>query len=103
EIHVNRNRYEFARLPEGWYSATGLFSILAHEIGHDKDGQAKFPPSGTVEQYVQFRSEKEARAIFNSFPIFADLARNDPQFRPKLDEVGYDSSGLGWGLLYQQW
>lgn len=103
EIHVNRNRYEFARSPEGWYSATGLFSILAHEIGHDKDGQAKFPPNGTVEQYVQFRSEKEARAIFNSFPIFADLAKNDPEFRPKLDEVGYDPSGLRWGLLYQQW
>jgi hypothetical protein len=103
EIHVNRNRYEFARLPEGWYSATGLFSILAHEIGHDKDGQAKFPPNGTIERYVQFRSEKEARAIFNSFPIFADLAKNDPEFRPKLDEVGYDPSGLRWGLLYQQW
>lgn len=63
EIHINRGRYEFARSPEGAYSATGLFSMLAHEVGHDKDNQAKFPPNGTAEQYVQFRSEKEAKAI----------------------------------------
>ncbi|WP_153019289.1 hypothetical protein, partial [Lysobacter capsici] len=35
EIHVNRQRYAFAREPSGAYSAVGLFSTLAHEIGHD--------------------------------------------------------------------
>lgn len=103
EIHVNRQRYAFAREPSGAYSAVGLFSTFAHEIGHDKDSDAKFKQGGTAEEYVHFRSEKEAEAIFNAFPIFADLAVSLPEFKPSWREVGYDSSGLKWGSLFAEW
>lgn len=103
EIHVNRQRYAFAREPSGAYSAVGLFSTLAHEVGHDKDRDAKFKEGGTAAEYVQFRSEKEAKAIFNAFPIFADLAVSLPEFKPSWREVGYDSSGLKWGSLFGEW
>ncbi|MGO1073344.1 XVIPCD domain-containing protein [Lysobacter sp. CA199] len=103
EIHVNRERYAFAREPNGAYSAVGLFSTLAHEVGHDKDKHARFKVGGTAEEYVQFRSEKEAKAIFNAFPIFADLSERVPEFRPSWREVGYDTSGLKWGSLFGDW
>lgn len=55
--------------------AETLFSVLAHEIGHNKDDMVPFPSDGTPEQYVQYRSTMEAKAIFNAFPIFNDLKK----------------------------
>lgn len=103
EIIINRDLLMLTKTPQGDFAAERLFSILAHEIGHDKDHNMIFPSHGTMEEYVQFCSEIEARAIFNTFPIFADLRESEPSLTPKWDAVGYDSLGAHWGALYKQW
>lgn len=103
KIIINRDLLMLAKTPQGDFAAERLFSILAHEIGHDKDRNIIFSPHGTAEGYAQFCSEIEARAIFNAFPIFADLRESEPSLTPKWDAVGYDSLGAHWGALYKQW
>jgi hypothetical protein len=102
EIRINQAQYEFAKTPAGAHLVDGMFSTIAHEIGHDKDRNASFP-HGTAEEYVQFRSEKEAKAIFNAFPIFADLEKNQPSFKPVWRDLGYSPMGLAWRPLYDKW
>lgn len=110
EIRINQMQYEFAKTPGGAHLVGRMFSTLAHEIGHDKDRNTPFPPPGTpdtAEAYVEFRSEKEAKTIFNAFPIFADLERSEPSFHRRgeraWDAVGYSVMGLDWPPLYAQW
>ncbi len=104
-IRINSDQYEFAKDPKyGAMPAETLFSVLAHEIGHDKDNMAPFPSNGTPEQYVQYRSTMEAKAILNAFPIFNDLKRSEPSFQPKWYAVGYDNTmGMGWAALSSEW
>lgn len=103
EILVNKSHYEFAKTHQGAHLVAGLFSRMAHEVGHDKDRHAVFPLNGSADDYVQFRSEKEARAIFNAFPIFADLSKSEPSFRPRWSDLGYSTLGLDWPRLYDGW
>lgn len=110
ELHVNQGQYDFAKTREGAHLVGVLFSRMAHEIGHDKDRTASFPPAGvpdTAEAYVQFRSEKEAKAIFNAFPIFADLEKNEPSFvkngERRWAALGYSVMGVDWPVLYDRW
>lgn len=102
EIRINQAQLEFAKTPGGAHLVDGMFSTIAHEIGHDKDRSASFP-RGTADEYVRFRSEKEAKAIFNAFPIFDDLAKNEPSFKPVWKDLGYSPMGLAWPPLYNQW
>ncbi|MEH6417075.1 XVIPCD domain-containing protein [Pseudomonas sp. CGJS7] len=102
EIRINQGQYEFAKTPGGAHLVNGMFSRIAHEIGHDKDREANFS-RGTGEEYVQFRSEKEAKAIFNAFPIFDDLRKSDPSFKPQWDGLGYSPLGVSWPPLFNQW
>jgi hypothetical protein len=102
EIRINQAQLEFAKTLEGAHLVDGMFSTIAHEIGHDKDRGASFP-RGSADEYVEFRSEKEARAIFNAFPIFADLAKSDPSFKPVWKDLGYSPMGLAWPPVYNQW
>jgi len=81
-----------------------MFGMLAHEIGHDKDNTTRpFPPNGARDEYVQYRSEIEATAIFNAFPIFKDL-KDTPEFSKQapFDSIGY-LHGFELAKLYQQW
>lgn len=103
EIIVNKSHYEFAKTQQGAHLVAGLFSRMAHEVGHDKDRHAVFPVDASADDYVQFRSEKEARAIFNAFPIFADLSKSEPSFRPRWSDLGYSTLGLDWPRLYDGW
>lgn len=104
QILVNSKEYNFAyKSPEGNYVSERLFSIMAHEIGHDKDRDARFPPNVSAEEYVRYCSTKEAKAIFNAFPIFADLRETEPGFRPHWNAVGYDPMGVRWPGLYNSW
>lgn len=102
EIRINQVQYDFARTPGGAHLVDGMFSTIAHEIGHDKDRGAIFV-GGAADAYVQFRSEKEAKAIFNAFPIFADLKESEPSFKPVWKELGYSPMGLAWRPLYDMW
>ena len=86
------------------WSQRHMFAMLAHEIGHDRDNTTRpFKPDGTAQEYVQYRSEIEATAIFNAFPILRDL-KNEPEFKKEspFDAIGY-LNGLELARLYQQW
>lgn len=103
-IHINSQHYRLAQSgTNGDYISERLFSIVAHEIGHDKDRNTRFPSNISAEEYVQYRSLKEAKAVFNSFPIFSDLRNTEPTFRPHWNAVGYDSMGVRWPALYNSW
>ena len=81
-----------------------LFGMLAHEIGHDKDNTAQpFKQGGSVDEYIQYRSEIEAKAIFNAFPIFNDL-KNETEFKKEapFESIGY-LHGMELAKLHQQW
>lgn len=80
-----------------------LFGTLSHEIGHDRFNTATVPFKGTTaEEYVQYRSELEANAIFNAFPIFKDL-ENTPAFKYKpFAAIGYLHE-FDLGQMYGQW
>ncbi|UZW61177.1 XVIPCD domain-containing protein [Lysobacter enzymogenes] len=81
-----------------------MFAMLAHEIGHDKDNTTRpFPAGGSRDEYVQYRSEIEATAIFNAFPIFKDL-KDTPEFSKEapFDSIGY-LHGIELAKLYREW
>lgn len=80
-----------------------MFAMLAHEIGHDKDSTTRpFKAGGTREEYVQYRSEIEATAVFNAFPILRDL-KDEPEFKEMpFDAIGY-LHGMELAKLYKQW
>lgn len=81
-----------------------MFGMLAHEIGHDKDNTTRpFPAGGSRDEYVQYRSEIEATAIFNAFPIFKDL-KDTPEFSKEapFDSIGY-LHGIELAKLYREW
>ncbi|MDR1076536.1 MAG: hypothetical protein LBL59_09650, partial [Xanthomonadaceae bacterium] len=74
-IVVNRFKYEQAILPHRDDMRRSLFSIMAHEIGHDAIDYEAHPFRGsTEEEYVAYRAEHEAMAIQNTFPIFKELS-----------------------------
>jgi hypothetical protein len=80
-----------------------MFGTLAHEIGHDKFNTGNVPFTGkTAEEYVQYRSELEANAIFNAFPIFKELG-DLPEFKDKpFGSIGYLNE-IELGALYGDW
>lgn len=104
-IVVDRENWKSLQVPGAFaWSQRHMFAMLAHEIGHDRDNTARpFKPNGTAEEYVQYRSEIEATAIFNAFPILRDL-KNEQEFKKEspFDSIGY-LSGLELARLYQQW
>lgn len=81
-----------------------LFGMLAHEVGHDRDNTTRpFKHGGSVDDYVQYRSEIEAKAIFNAFPIFNDL-KNEDEFKKEapFESIGY-LHGMELAKLHRQW
>lgn len=86
------------------YAQFKMFGTLAHEIGHDRYNTGTVPFTGrTADQYVQYRAELEAQAIFNAFPIFKDLEQH-PDFKKEFpfDSIGY-LQGAELGQMYKQW
>jgi type IV secretion system effector X-Tfes-like protein len=86
------------------YPQFRLFGVLAHEIGHDRYNTGTVPFTGsTADQYVQYRSALEAKAVFNAFPIFKDLTEH-PEFKQgfPFDHIGY-LQGMELGVMYHQW
>jgi hypothetical protein len=74
EIVVSQFKYQEARLPHRDDMCRSLFSIMAHEIGHDAINYEAHPFRGsTEEEYVSYRAEHEALAIHNTFVIFNGL------------------------------
>lgn len=81
-----------------------LFGMLGHEVGHDRDNTTRpFKQGGSVDEYVQYRSEIEAKAIFNAFPIFNDL-KNEDEFKKEapFESIGY-LHGMELAKLHRQW
>ncbi|MDR1074799.1 MAG: hypothetical protein LBL59_00370, partial [Xanthomonadaceae bacterium] len=75
QIVVSQFKYLEARLPHRDDMRRSLFSIMAHEIGHDAIDHEAHPFRGsTEEEYVAYRAEHEAMAIQNTFPIFKELS-----------------------------
>lgn len=86
------------------YAQFKMFGTLAHEIGHDRYNTGTVPFTGrTADEYVQYRAELEAQAIFNAFPIFKDLEQH-PDFKKEFpfDSIGY-LQGAELGQMYKQW
>lgn len=86
------------------YPQFKMFGTLAHEIGHDRFNTGTVPFTGrTADEYVQYRAELEAQAIFNAFPIFKDLEQH-PDFKKEFpfDSIGY-LQGAELGQMYKQW
>lgn len=104
-IVVDQENWKSLQVPGAFaWSQRHMFAMLAHEVGHDRDSTTRpFKPNGTAEEYVQYRSEIEATAIFNAFPILRDL-KNEPEFKKEspFDSIGY-LNGLELAKLYQQW
>lgn len=105
KIVVNQSDWEALRQKDAPESLQRhLFGTLAHEIGHDRFNTATVLFTGaTAEQYVQYRSELEAHAIFNAFPIFKDLEQH-PDFKQSfpLNDIGY-LNGAELAQIYKQW
>lgn len=81
-----------------------LFGMLVHEIGHDRDNTTQpFKQGGSVDEYIQYRSEIEAKAIFNAFPIFNDL-KNEVEFKKEapFESIGY-LHGMELAKLHREW
>lgn len=104
-IVVNEENWKNLQVPGAFaWSQRHMFAMLIHEVGHDRDNTTRpFKPNGTAEEYVQYRSEIEATAIFNAFPILRDL-KDEPEFKKEspFDAIGY-LNGLELAKLYQQW
>lgn len=86
------------------YGLLRMFGTLAHEIGHHRFNTGVTPFTGaTEEDYVVYRSQLEAEAIFNAFPIFRDL-RDEPAFKNSMpfNSIGY-LQGIELAQLYRQW
>ncbi|MDR1075516.1 MAG: hypothetical protein LBL59_04215, partial [Xanthomonadaceae bacterium] len=103
EIVVSQFKYQEARLPHRDDMRRSLFSIMAHEIGHDAINYEAHPFRGsTEEEYVAYRAEHEAMAIQNVFPIFKELSETMPDFKPDWNSVGY-LQGIELAGLYKEW
>lgn len=103
-IIVDRGAWNAALSPDASaWPQRHMFGTLAHEIGHHKFNTGNVPFTGkTAEEYVQYRSELEANAIFNAFPIFRGL-ENLPEFKNKpFGSIGYLNE-IELGALYGDW
>lgn len=104
-IAVNKKGWDtFTKKGADEYGQFKMFGTLAHEIGHDRYNTGTVPFTGkTADEYVQYRAELEAQAIFNAFPIFKDLEQH-PDFKDSFpfDHIGY-LQGLELGQMYTQW
>lgn len=104
-IVVDESQWNGLRAPgASEYAQRHLFGTLAHEIGHDRHntGSVLFK-GGSADDYVRYRAELEARAIFTAFPIFKDL-ENDPAFKKDFpfNSIGY-LNGIELAPMYKQW
>lgn len=104
-IVVSRAQWESLQQPgSSEYAQRHLFGTLAHEIGHDRynTGNVLFE-GGPADDYVRYRAELEARAIFTAFPIFKDL-EHDPAFKKDFpfNSIGY-LNGIELAPMYKQW
>lgn len=92
------------RLGAPEWGQRAMFAQLMHEVGHDRYNTGNIPFTGkTAEDYVSYRGELEAQAIFNAFPAFKDLEKH-PDFIQQFpfNDVGY-LSGLELGQIYREW
>lgn len=105
KIYVNEAQWNTIRQKDAPKSLQyHLFGTLAHEIGHDHFNTATVPFKGTTaEEYVLYRSELEANAIFNAFPIFKDLEQH-PDFKLSFpfNDIGY-LNGAELAHIYKEW
>jgi len=104
-IVVDESQWNGLREPgASEYAQRHLFGTLAHEIGHDRynTGDVLFK-GGSADDYVRYRAELEARAIFTAFPIFKDL-EHDPAFKKDFpfNSIGY-LNGIELAPMYKQW
>ncbi|UZW58911.1 XVIPCD domain-containing protein [Lysobacter enzymogenes] len=104
-IVVDESQWNGLREPgASEYAQRHLFGTLAHEIGHDRynTGNVLFK-GGSADDYVDYRAQLEARAIFTAFPIFKDL-ENDPAFEKDFpfNSIGY-LNGIELAPMYKQW
>lgn len=104
-IVVDESQWNGLREPgAAEYPQRHLFGTLAHEIGHDRynTGNVLFKGGG-ADDYVRYRAELEAQAIFTAFPIFKDLER-DPAFKKDFpfNSIGY-LNGIELAPMYKQW
>ncbi|MEH6415742.1 XVIPCD domain-containing protein [Pseudomonas sp. CGJS7] len=105
-IYLNQEQWHQLQKDDApLYPQLHAFGTLAHEIGHDRYNTGVTPFTGkTANEYVQYRSELEAQAIFNAFPIFKDLEKH-PDFAQMglpFNSIGY-LSGLELAVSYKQW
>lgn len=104
KIMVDKSTWNLIHQPNSEFMQRDLFGSLAHEIGHDRYNTAitKFP-GGPQEDYIHYRAELEAQAIFNSFSIFKDL-QGRPEFERSFpfDSIGY-LNGFELGQYYKDW
>lgn len=104
-ITVNKEAWEKAREQNALASPQRfIFGTLAHEIGHDRYNTGTVPFTGrTADEYVQYRAELEAQAIFNAYPIFKDMEQHpDLKNAFPFDAIGY-LQGMELAQMYQQW
>lgn len=103
-INVNRDIWANLREPGTEWGQRAMFAQMAHEVGHDRFNPGTVPFTGkSADDYVKYRSNLEANAIFNAFPIFQDLKQH-PDFREQFpfQDIGY-LNGLELGQLYKEW
>lgn len=105
KIVVDQSAWDAARAPDALaWPQRHMFGTLAHEIGHDRYNTGSVPFTGrTGDEYVQYRAELEADAIFNAFPIFRDLEKL-PEFddNKPFGSIGYLNE-VELGALYGDW
>lgn len=105
-IHVDSNTYDALRGPGAekyLLMEQAMFTTLAHEIGHDRFNTAaiKFPVDGSKEEYVSYRSQLEAQAIFNAFPIVDEL-KDKSNYTARWQDLGY-LPGLELAQMHNDW
>lgn len=105
KIVVDQSAWDAARAPGASpWPQRYLLGTLAHEIGHDRYNTGSIAFTGrTGDEYVRYRAELEANAIFNAFPIFKDL-ENVPEFKGNkpFGSIGYVNE-VELGALYGDW
>lgn len=104
---VNKGAYDALHGPnakQAIESELAMFTTLAHEIGHDKFNPGAMPFRGRCEdEYVEYRANLEAGAVFNAFPIITEL-KGYAEFQPRWNHIGYgQGGGLGTAAIHSDW
>lgn len=106
-IVVNKGDYDALHGPNAKQvieSELAIFTTLAHEIGHDKFNPGAMPFRGRGEdEYVEYRANLEASAVFNAFAIITEF-KGYADFEPRWNHIGYgQGGGLGAAAIHSDW